>query len=86
MVANKVIEKPLSWAQVKAAFARTAPLVKQAYDRLGAKPPAAEFTRTDTRTCAAGRCGRWTSGPTAPEPRPAVPDSFPFAQAIHSPE
>lgn len=48
MVANKVIEQPLSWAQVKGAFQRTVPLVKQAYERLGSKPAAAEFTRTDT--------------------------------------
>ena len=47
MADNKVIEKPLQWAQVKGAFSRTAPLVKQAYDKLGAKPAAAEFTRTD---------------------------------------
>lgn len=49
MVNNKVIEQPLNWSQVKAAFQRTAPLVKQAYDRLGAKPPASEFTRTDAK-------------------------------------
>ncbi len=48
MAENKVIEKPLQWAQVKAGFTRTAPLVKQAYDRLGAKPALAEFMRTDT--------------------------------------
>ena len=48
MVANKVIEQPLNWSQVKGAFARTAPLVKQAYERLGSRPGAAEFTRTDT--------------------------------------
>jgi len=47
MADNKVIEAPLQWAQVKGAFLRTAPLVKQAYDKLGAKPGAAEFTRTD---------------------------------------
>ena len=47
MAGNKVIEKPLQWAQIKSAFSRTAPLVKQAYDKLGAKPPASEFTRTD---------------------------------------
>lgn len=47
MADNKVIEAPLQWAQVKGAFSRTAPLVKQAYDKLGAKPGAAEFTRTD---------------------------------------
>jgi ABC-type nitrate/sulfonate/bicarbonate transport system substrate-binding protein len=49
MVANKVIEQPLNWAQVKGAFQRTVPLVKQAYERLGSKPAAAEFTRTDTK-------------------------------------
>jgi hypothetical protein len=49
MVANKVIEAPLNWAQVKGAFQRTAPLVKQAYERLGSKPGAAEFARTDTK-------------------------------------
>jgi len=47
MVENKVIETPLSWAQIKASFQRTAPLVKQAYDKLGTKPALAEFMRTD---------------------------------------
>ena len=48
LVDNKVIEQPLAWAQVKGAFARTAPLVKQAYERMGSKPAPAEFLRTDT--------------------------------------
>ena len=48
MVANKVIEKPLNWKQVKDAFSRTAPLIKQAYDISGKKPAEAEFMRTDT--------------------------------------
>ena len=48
MVENKVIEKPLSWNQIKGAFQRTSPLVKQAYDKLGAKPALVEFSRTDT--------------------------------------
>jgi ABC-type nitrate/sulfonate/bicarbonate transport system substrate-binding protein len=48
LVESKAIDKPLSWAQVKGAFERTAPLVKEAYDRLGMKPDAAEFTRTGT--------------------------------------
>jgi hypothetical protein len=47
MAGNKVIEKPLQWSQVKDAFSRTAPLIRQAYDRLGAKPGNSEFTRTD---------------------------------------
>ena len=48
LVDNKVIPQPLAWSQVKGAFERTAPLVRQAYDRLGSKPAAAEFLRTDT--------------------------------------
>ena len=47
LVASKMIEQPLTWAQVKGAFTRTAPLVKQAYEGMGSKPAAAEFTRTD---------------------------------------
>jgi hypothetical protein len=49
LVDSKVIEKPLTWEQVKAAFERTAPIAKQAYERLGSKPSAAEFTRTDAK-------------------------------------
>lgn len=48
LVESKAIEKPLAWAQVKGAFERTAPVVKEAYDRLGLKPDPSEFTRTDT--------------------------------------
>ena len=47
LVDSKVIDKPLTWTQVKDSFKRTAPLVKEAYDRMGAKPAAAEFTRKD---------------------------------------
>jgi ABC-type nitrate/sulfonate/bicarbonate transport system substrate-binding protein len=47
LVDNKVIEAPLTWAQVKSSFQRTAPLVKEAYERMGSKPAATEFTRTD---------------------------------------
>lgn len=47
LVGSKMIEQPLTWAQVKGAFAKTAPLVKQAYEKMGSKPAAAEFTRTD---------------------------------------
>lgn len=47
LVESRVIEKPLAWAQVKNTFALTAPLVKQAFDRLGAQQSAAEFVRTD---------------------------------------
>ena len=47
LVDNKIIDKPLAWSQVKEAFALTAPLVKQAYDRLGVPIAETEFTRTD---------------------------------------
>ena len=47
LVGSKMIEQPLTWAQVKGAFSRTAPLVKQAYENMGSKPAAAQFTRTD---------------------------------------
>ena len=47
LVDNKMIEKPLTWEQVKDAFKGTAPLVKQAYEYLGSKPQLTEFTRTD---------------------------------------
>ncbi len=48
LVASKAIEAPLTWAQMKGAFERTAPLAQQAYEHLGSKPEAAEFTRKDT--------------------------------------
>jgi ABC-type nitrate/sulfonate/bicarbonate transport system substrate-binding protein len=63
LVDNKVIEQPLTWAQVKGAFERTAPLTKQAYERLGGKPAATEFTRADTsdlRGLPVWDMGRWT--------------------------
>jgi ABC-type nitrate/sulfonate/bicarbonate transport system substrate-binding protein len=47
MADNKQIEKALSWDTVRARFQRTAPLVRQAYEKLGSKPAASEFTRTD---------------------------------------
>ena len=63
LVDSKVIPAPLSWAQVKGAFERTAPIIKEAYERLGAKPDASEFTRTDV-TDLRGRpvweIDRWT--------------------------
>jgi ABC-type nitrate/sulfonate/bicarbonate transport system substrate-binding protein len=47
MQANKQIEKALNWDQVKAAFSRSAPMVKVAYEKLGRKPAASEFLRKD---------------------------------------
>jgi ABC-type nitrate/sulfonate/bicarbonate transport system substrate-binding protein len=63
LVDSKVIEQPLTWAQVKNAFARTAPLVKQAYERLGSQPASSEFSRTDTadlRGLPVWEMDRWT--------------------------
>jgi hypothetical protein len=42
-VDGKLITKPLAWAQVKTAFALTAPLDKAAYDKTGRVPDAAGF-------------------------------------------
>ena len=47
LVDAKMIPAPLSWAQVKDSFRRTAPLVKEAFDRLGGQPAEGEFTRKD---------------------------------------
>jgi ABC-type nitrate/sulfonate/bicarbonate transport system substrate-binding protein len=47
MADNKQIQAPLSWEKVATQFRRAAPLVKQAYDKLGSKPAASEFLRTD---------------------------------------
>ena len=43
MAGAKIIPEPVSWAQIKSVFERTAPLVRQAYDRLGEKPGLPEF-------------------------------------------
>ncbi|MDE2394168.1 MAG: ABC transporter substrate-binding protein [Burkholderiales bacterium] len=47
MADNKQIDKPLDWETVRDRFKHAAPLVKQAYLKLGAKPAASEFVRTD---------------------------------------
>jgi hypothetical protein len=49
LVDAKMIDQPLNWGQVKNAFALTAPLTKEAFDRMGAKTTEAEFTRTDAK-------------------------------------
>jgi ABC-type nitrate/sulfonate/bicarbonate transport system substrate-binding protein len=47
MVAGRIIERPLTWAQVKGAFEPTQALLKEAYDRTGGRPPAAAFEAPD---------------------------------------
>jgi hypothetical protein len=49
LVDAKMIDQPLNWGQVKNAFALTAPLTKEAFDRMGAKTTEAEFTRADAK-------------------------------------
>ena len=47
MVAGGLIPQPLEWAQVIEASSKAAPLQKEAYERSGNKPDAAEFEATD---------------------------------------
>ena len=64
MVAGKIIERPLEWAKVKGGFGATAALLKEAYDKTGATPPAAAFTASDTadlRGLPAWESEKWTS-------------------------
>jgi hypothetical protein len=49
MVEGKMIPKPLEWAQVKNAFALTAPPVREAYEKSGRKPDAAQFTAKEAK-------------------------------------
>jgi ABC-type nitrate/sulfonate/bicarbonate transport system substrate-binding protein len=48
MVDGKLITKPLTWGEVKGAFATAAAPVKAAYDKTGAKPELAAFTAKNT--------------------------------------
>jgi ABC-type nitrate/sulfonate/bicarbonate transport system substrate-binding protein len=49
MVEGRIIERPLAWAQVRNAFAASAPLMRDAYERTGQVPPAAAFEATDAQ-------------------------------------
>jgi ABC-type nitrate/sulfonate/bicarbonate transport system substrate-binding protein len=48
MVDGKLIAKPLTWSQVKGAFAEAAGPVKVAYEKSGSKPDLAQFQAKDT--------------------------------------
>ena len=48
MVDGKLITKPLTWGEVKGAFATAAAPVKAAYDKTGAKPELAAFSAKNT--------------------------------------
>ncbi len=49
MVEGKMIPKPLTWNQVRDAFALAAPTVRVAYDKTGRKPDAAQFDAKDAK-------------------------------------
>jgi ABC-type nitrate/sulfonate/bicarbonate transport system substrate-binding protein len=49
MVQGRIIERPLTWAQVRNAFAAGAPLLREAYQRSGSVPAAAAFEATDAQ-------------------------------------
>ena len=48
MVDGKLIQKPLTWGEVKGAFATSAAPVKAAYDKTGGNPSAAGFSAKNT--------------------------------------
>ncbi len=62
MVGAKLIPKPLTWDQVKAAFGKSAPLLAKAYEATGSVPAAAGFTdpaAKDLRGLPAWQMANW---------------------------
>jgi ABC-type nitrate/sulfonate/bicarbonate transport system substrate-binding protein len=49
MVEGRIIERPLTWAQVRDSFSAGAALLRDAYERTGQVPPAAAFEATDAQ-------------------------------------
>jgi hypothetical protein len=49
MVQGRIIERPLTWAQVRNAFSAGAPLLRDAYERTGRVPAPAAFEATDAQ-------------------------------------
>lgn len=49
MTEGRLIDKALTWEQVTQNVAKAAPLLKQAYERSGSVPPAAEFTSAEAK-------------------------------------
>ncbi len=63
MATDRMIANPLTWDLLKGAFARTAPLIKLAYEHLGSKPDSAEFIKAgtpDLRGPPVWEMDRWT--------------------------
>ncbi len=68
MVDGKLITKPLTWAQVKGAFAQAAALDKAAYEKTGRVPDAAAFQRQECAGSARrARVGHRRAGRSVPE-------------------
>jgi ABC-type nitrate/sulfonate/bicarbonate transport system substrate-binding protein len=64
MVEGRLIPKPLSWDQVKSAFAKASPLLLKAYEATGKVPADSAFTDAtakDLRGAPAWRMGEWKS-------------------------
>lgn len=62
MVEGRLIAKPLSWDQVKSAFAKAAPLMQKAYEATGKVPAENAFTdknAKDLRGAPAWRMSEW---------------------------
>ena len=62
MVQGRLIPKPLSWDQVKSAFAKSAPLLEKAYEATGKVPAESAFTdkgAKDLRGAPAWRMNEW---------------------------
>ncbi len=62
MVEGRMIPKPLTWTQVRDAFAQAAPAMRAAYEKSGRKPDAAQFEAreaTDLRGAPVWEMQRW---------------------------
>jgi len=62
MVEGRIIDKPLTWAQVRSSFDAAVPVLRDAYERGGRKPEAAAFEATnvqDLRGLPAWDVQRW---------------------------
>ncbi len=68
MADSKQIDLPLSWDQVKHAFAKTAPLVKERISGWAQHRRTPSSPRAVPLICAVRRCGKWTSGRSRAEP------------------
>jgi hypothetical protein len=62
MVGGRIIERPLTWAQVRSSFQAAVPMLRDAYERSGRRPEPAAFEATnvqDLRGLPAWELERW---------------------------